>query len=405
MKITDVEAIHINPKLCARNANQKPRFSGIDTQTIYKVTLNNGVVGWGDTRGHVTLSDTAVSALVGTSPMPHLHNDHSTGLHGALYDAVGKSLEVPAWQLMGRKYRDRVPVAAWTRPASPEDLAAEVQRAVGEGYMTFKSHSCAYYCVVEQTQAVQDVAPAGFRFHWDFNHNRTPTDIMRLVAEIETYPVVAVLEDPLNWRDVEGWRQLREKTSLPLLMHVPQLGAGPEIRIGSADLYMVGENGIPLSIQRGHACAEANLSTVIQLTGGTLSKALGLHLGAVLPNVSHMTNLDDQYDEDVTGGRFEVAEGSSPVPGGAGLGVDVDEKELQRLREAPKTIVPRIISELHMPMGGRFVMRGWPNVDRLTGFPEGNVRGIRLELSEEDGSPEWTKRWDALADGPRLETT
>ncbi len=196
MKITDVEAIHINPKLCARNANQKPRFSGIDTQTIYKVTLNNGVVGWGDTRGHVTLSDTAVSALVGTSPMPHLHNDHSTGLHGALYDAVGKSLEVPAWQLMGRKYRDRVPVAAWTRPASPEDLAAEVQRAVGEGYMTFKSHSCAYYCVVEQTQAVQDVAPAGFRFHWDFNHNRTPTDIMRLVAEIETAIAVVEAEAP-----------------------------------------------------------------------------------------------------------------------------------------------------------------------------------------------------------------
>jgi L-alanine-DL-glutamate epimerase-like enolase superfamily enzyme len=403
MKITNVETIQINPKLCARNADQKPRFSGIDTQTIYKVTLDNGVVGWGDTRGHMTLSDSAVAALVDTNPVPHLHNDHPTGLHGALYDAVGKSLEVPAWQLMGRKYRDRVPVAAWTRPASPEDLAAEVTRAVGEGYMRFKMHSCAYYCVVEQTQAMQDVAPAGFKFHWDFNHNRTPADVMRLVAEIETYPAVGFLEDPLNWRDVEGWRQLREKTSLPLLMHVPQLGAGPEIRIGSADLYMVGENGIPLSIRRGYACAEANLSTVIQLTGGTLSKALGLHLGAVLPNVSHMTNLDDQYDEDVTGGRFEVAEGSSPVPDTPGLGAEVDETILARLAAAPKTEIPRHIGILHMPQGGRFCTRGFPGVERMTGFPEANVRGIRLELWEEDGTPEWTKRWEELADGPQLE--
>ena len=69
MKITNVETIQINPKLCARNVDQKPRFSGIDTQTIYKVTLDNGVVGWVDTRGHVTLSDSAGGAL---APLDHM---------------------------------------------------------------------------------------------------------------------------------------------------------------------------------------------------------------------------------------------------------------------------------------------------------------------------------------------
>ncbi len=405
MKITDVETILINPKLAARNAGQKPRFSGIDTQTIYKVVLDDGVVGWGDTRGHAAMSDAAKAALVGTNPVPHLSADHPTGLHGALYDAVGKSLEVPAHALMGRKVRERVPVAAWTRPASPEDLAAEVQRAVDEGYMLFKVHTCAYYCVIEQTRAVEEVAPAGFKMHYDFNHNRTSTSVMRLVDEIEKSWVVGVLEDPLVWRDVDGWRRLREKTSLPLLMHVPALGAGPEIINGCADLYMVGEHGIPLSIRRGYACAEANVSTVIQLTGGTLSKALGLHLGAVLPNVSHMTNLDDQYDEDVTGGRIEVAEGSSPVPRGPGLGVDVDEAELERIRRNPQTVIPRHIGVLHMPRGGRYYTRGYPGVESMTGFPEGNVRGIRLQVWEEDGSQEWRQRWESLAGGWVLETS
>jgi L-alanine-DL-glutamate epimerase-like enolase superfamily enzyme len=403
MKITDVEAIQINPKLCARNSGQKPRFAGIDTQTIFKVTCDNGIVGWGDTRGHVAMDQAQIDGMVGRNPVDFLMASINTGLSGAIYDAVGKHLDVPAYKLIGEKVRDRVPVAAWTRPASPEDLAAEVQRAAAEGYMFFKMHSCTYYCVVEQTQAVQDVAPEGFKFHWDFNHNRTSSSIMRLVAEIEKYPVVGVLEDPLNWRDLEGWHRLREKTSLPLLMHVPQLGGGPEIMKGCADLYMIAEHGIANSIRRGWAAAEANASCVIQLTGGTLSKAMAMHLGAALPNISHSTNLDDQYDEDVTGGRLEVAEGSTPVPEGAGLGVDVDEQELQRIRQNPKTIVPRVISELHMPQGGRFALQGWPSVDRLTGFPEGNVRGINLHLWEEDGTPEWTKRWDELADGPRLE--
>ena len=56
-----------------------------------------------------------------------------------------------------------------------------------------------------------------------------------------------------------------------------------------------------------------------------------MHLGAVLPNVSHSVNLDDQYAEDVTGGRLEVDEGSTPVPEAPGLGVEVDENMLRQL--------------------------------------------------------------------------
>ena len=166
---------------------------------------------------------------------------------------------------------------------------------------------------------------------------------------------------------------------------------------------MIGEHGIPAAIRRGYACAEANLSCVIQLTGGTLSKAMALHLGAALPNISHSTNLDDQYEEDVTGGRFEVAEGSSPVPEEPGLGVEPDPAELGRIRKNPKTVIPRYITILKMPRSGRFFTRGWPSIERVTGFPEGNVRGIRLDVWDEDGSEEWDRRWDGLAEGPVFE--
>ena len=404
MKITAVEAILINPKLASRNADQKPRFSGIDTQTIYKVTADNGVVGYGDSRGHSPLSESMVESLLGSSPFDYLNANLPMGLMGALYDAMGKHLGVPAYKLMGQKVRDRVPVAAWTRPASPEDLASEVQRAVNEGYMAFKMHTCTYYDVLEQTRAVQDVAPPGFRMHFDFNHNRSLDAVLRLVPEVEKYPAIGILEDPVEWRDIEGWRRLRDRTSLPLLMHVPQLGGGPEMVHGVADLYMVGEIGLGPTMRRGFACAEINLSTVIQLTGGTLSKAMAMHMGAVLPNVSHSINLDDQYEEDVTGGRLEVAEGSTPVPEGPGLGVEVDEAELARIARNPKTEVPRFVGVLHMPRGGTWYTRGFPDVERLTGFPEGNIRGLRLEVREDDGSKDFADLYERLGEeGPSLE--
>ena len=394
MKITDVAITHINPKLVDRNVDKKVQFRTIDTQTVFKVTADNGVVGYGESRGHVTMDIGDVERLTGSSPFDHINAGYPVGLMGALYDLMGRHLEIPAYKLMGQKVRDRVPVAAWTRVASPEELAAEVVRAADDGYMIFKMHTGEYYDVYEQNSAVEEVAPAGFKMHYDFNHNRSLPDVARIVEHLEKSPVVGVIEDPMAWRDVDGWRRLRKQTSIPLLMHVPQLGGGPEIALGCADAYMIGEHGIGMSLKRGFACAEANVSTVIQMTGGTLNKAMALHLGAVIPNVMHTVNLDDQYGEDVTGGRIEVADGCSPVPEGPGLGVEVDEDELVRIAGNPVTELPRYIGKTRLPSGNIYYTIGYPSVHRLTGFTEGNIRGIRLDLWEEDGSSSWQETYD-----------
>jgi L-alanine-DL-glutamate epimerase-like enolase superfamily enzyme len=386
MKITEVECIQINPRLASRNAAQPVRFNGIDTQTVFRIRTDNGLVGNCDCRGHVTLSEEQVASLVGRSPADFLHASLPTGVIGALYDVIGKHLEVPVYKLMGNKVRDRVPVAAWTRPASPEDFADEIARAAAEGYMAFKMHTCAHYDVLEQTRAAQEVAPEGFRVHYDFNHGRTQEWVLRLVQELERFPVVGVLEDPMDWRDLEGWRLLRTKTFLPVLMHVPQLGGGPEMLTGCADLYMIGEHGIEQALRRAFTCHELGVSTVIQLTGGTLCKALAMHLGAVVPSLSHSTNLDDQYEEDATGTRLEVAEGSTPVPQGPGLGVEIDEQMLQRLAAREKTVLPRHLCVLKLPGGAKAYCPSMPDVPRLTGFAEGGIRGIRLDVWHDDDS-------------------
>ena len=389
MRIEHVEALHINPRLCERNKGHEVRFSGIDTQTVFRITCDNGVIGYGDTRGHSALNDQQKEALLGRSPFDFVAADLNVGLIGALYDAMGKHLDVPAHKIMGQKVRDRVPVAAWTRPASPEDFALEIQRAAAEGYKYFKMHTCAHHCVIEQTRAAEEVAPDGFKVHYDFNHNRTETDTLRIIDEVERSSVVGILEDPIRWQNIDGWRRLRERTSLPLLMHVPQLGGGAEILNGCADLYMVGEVGIGTSFRRGFAAATAELSTVIQLTGGTLSKALAMHLGAVLPNVSHSVNLDDQYAEDATGGRLEIDEGSTPVPEGPGLGIDIDEEMLAELAARPKSELPTHVGVLELPGGSTYYTPSIPSAERLSGFPEGNVRGIRSHVWNDDGSEDF----------------
>ena len=122
MKITDVEIIPIYPRVATRNADQKARFREINHRTIFKVKQT---MGWWatETPGVRRRQRRAWPTWVDRNPFDFISANLNTGLMGALYDVMGKHLEVPAYKLMGQKVRDRVPVAAWTRPASPEDLA------------------------------------------------------------------------------------------------------------------------------------------------------------------------------------------------------------------------------------------------------------------------------------------
>ena len=54
MKITDLQIIPIYPAIAARNADQRLRFINLNHRTIFKVTADNGVVGYGDARCEAT---------------------------------------------------------------------------------------------------------------------------------------------------------------------------------------------------------------------------------------------------------------------------------------------------------------------------------------------------------------
>ena len=42
--------------------------------------------------------------------------------------------------------------------------------------------------------------------------------MLPVIAELEQHPIVAYIEDPLKYDDIDGWRKLREQTRIPLVM-------------------------------------------------------------------------------------------------------------------------------------------------------------------------------------------
>jgi L-alanine-DL-glutamate epimerase-like enolase superfamily enzyme len=405
MRITDVDIIPIYPRLVARAAAHNAHYPDWNLRTVFRVKADNGLIGYGDYRCPPP-DPATVAPLIGRSPFDFVGNDFNPGLGGALYDLMGKYLDQPAYKLMGQKVRDWVPVAAWTKPVPPETLAAEVKRAVAEGYSAMKMHSIEYYDIFEQNQAVEEAAPPGFLMHYDFNYNRSLANVLPVVDALARSRVVGWIEDPLRPSDVAGWQQLRSRTPVPLIMHPTPLGGLAEIHLGLADAYMMGGQ-IGLALRRGGALTAANAAGVLQITGGTLTKALAMHLAAVIPPCSlHTINLDDQYEDDVTTERIPVVEGTSPVPDRPGLGYDVDEDALARLAANPPTAVPKHVAALRRRGGRTIYFPSLMAVDlqRMTGREEGTIRGLRLELWDDDGSAEFERVYRRVnAGGPFVE--
>ena len=194
-------------------------------------------------------------------------------------------------------------------------------------------HTAPFFDVMEQTRAAEGVAPEGFKLHFDFNSNRTLAATLPLVKQLEEHPVVGFIEDPFPKNDHDSWCRLREQSHLPLIFHVSAAHAPlPEVTAGVADTYLFSGVSVGDTLMSGFACARANTQMLLQLTGGTLTKALALHMAAVLPTATgHSIHLDDQYEDDVTRDRIEVTAGFSRVPEGPGLGVEVDEDSLAQL--------------------------------------------------------------------------
>ena len=407
MKITAIDIIPIRAPLARRYAGREVFFRGIDRRTIYKVHTDKGLVGYGDHRLSAP-TQVNVASLIGRDPFDFINNNFDPGLGGALYDVMGKYLDVPAYKLMGQKVRDAVSVSAWTTQSPATDFAAEIERAAAQGYRVLKMHTAPFFDVLEQTRAAAQVAPADFKIHYDFNGNRTLATALPLVKQLRAQPLVGFIEDPFPKSDRDAWCRLREQSDIPLIFHVAAGHAGlTEIGAGVADIYLFSGVSVGDTLMSGFACARANVQMLLQLTGGTLAKALALHMAAVLPTATgHSIHLDDQYEDDVTPTRIAVAAGVSPVPDGPGLGVEVDEDALAQLAANAKqeSRPQRCVGLLHLPDGRRWYTTLAPDISRLTGCEEGAIRGIGLDLWYADGSEAFEQVYEQVARTGAVET-
>ena len=147
MKIADVEVLEVGFEVTGAN-------------TFVRLTTDTGITGlgqsggWGFPKGVASVLQELAPLLIGEDPFRIEHIWHLlyrarpfrgnvlaaavSAVDLALWDIKGKALDLPVWELLGGRTRDRVRLHVLVGGANPDEVASSVSWAVGEGFTAVK---------------------------------------------------------------------------------------------------------------------------------------------------------------------------------------------------------------------------------------------------------------------------
>ena len=360
LKITDVETWVLN-----------------STSLFVVVRTDQGISGYGESspmnvRAIAALLNEALTPLVvGQNPLDRerlwekmyfstyklgvtgAQTEAIAGIDIALWDILGKVTGQSLSHLLGGRRRDRVRMYASIgggAESSPVEMARRAARAVEEGHTMIKirmdwgtirtdanpPHDWAV--LSEVRRAVGDKIELGF----DANNGFTVSTAIRLGRLFQNELGIIHYEEPVAQYDYAGMAQVVAALDVPVAAgeheytrwQFRDLITQANIRIVQPDLVKCG--GISEAIRIAALASAYNRILVPHQTQPAIGTAANLHFTACFAREERAQEYDINPKRAVLNRvihpPLEQKNGFLPVPDGPGLGIEVDEEELRKLR-------------------------------------------------------------------------
>ncbi|CAF1301112.1 unnamed protein product [Rotaria sordida] len=205
----------------------KPRW------LFLKITCDDGTIGWGEpvVEGRAQTVEAAVKEiaryLIGQDPRdiekhwqtiyrgsfyrngPILTSALS-GVEQALWDILGKHLNVPVWRLLGGKVRDRIRMYGWLslEPTGDYiDLYAKTMQMIEQPHVL--------HAIRDNIILLRDKIDKRIDVALDFHGRCTPAMSRRIIHMIENVDIMFI-EEPVLPGDVAALKQISSSTSIPI---------------------------------------------------------------------------------------------------------------------------------------------------------------------------------------------
>ena len=379
MKITEVKSYIVRP-----DARKNLVF--------VKVETDEGVHGWGEAYTQSD-RDTSVTAHVaqlgrhlrGRSPFNIKHFTwvaytdfaHKRGgmdfwsalsaLEQAMWDIVGKALDVPVYVLLGGACREWIKVYAngWSYAANtPEEYAESAVKVVQRGFTALKfdpfNNPWRLWIsregeqeAVERVRAVREAVGPEVDVLVEGHRRLAPMHAVRVINAIEQYRPFWY-EEPCAAENLDALAEVRGKVNVPVVTG-ETLYTKAEFRQvfekGAADIINpdVCNTGGILELKEIAAMAEPYYVAVAPHNFNSVGIGLAatMQVCASIPNfliTEYFVNMEPLINE-IAVEPFQVEGGYIPIPEKPGLGIDLKEDALAA--HSPPETPPRRIRQYH----------------------------------------------------------
>jgi len=276
-----------------------------------------------------------------------------SGIEQALWDIKGKYHNMPIWQMLGGKCRDRIQVYRWIGGDHPRDTANAALEAIAQGYSAIKMNGTdelkwidTYQKLdetVERVEAIRSVAP-NLGIAVDFHGRVHKTMAKQLMKRLEPYDLMFV-EEPVLCENEEEFLELSRSICIPIATgerNFTRWGFKSMLKRGGVDIIQpdVSHAGGILETRKISAMAEAfDVAVAPHCPLGPIALAACLQVDFCTPNAfiqeqSAGIHYNEGYDllnylknPEI----FQYKDGYCDLLTGPGLGVEIDEEYVRKM--------------------------------------------------------------------------
>ena len=349
-----------------------PVWVGIRTQLLVKVETDEGIFGWGES-GLTGREKAVVGALehfaeiiVGMDPFniggiwQKLYRSQyfeggrvlaaaQSAIDIALYDIKGKALDVPVYQLLGGKQRDRIPTFATTSGEPGESMIEQAQMLMEAGWTAMRlspsgheetiyeprEHiaTTAKWCI-KAREILGDEVVLGV----DYHHRLSVAEAASFCQKMPR-GTLDFLEEPIRDETPEAYESLRRMTDIPFAIGEEFASKWQFLPYIERDIHQ---------FNRIDVCNVGGLTEAMKVAGwseahyvdmmphnplGPICTAATVHFAAAVANFSWLETRSSPAETHLGFDNSELfpvqprlEHATYPVPEAPGLGVEVNEE-------------------------------------------------------------------------------
>tara|TARA_B100000579_G_scaffold91934_1_gene72617 strand:+ start:191 stop:1489 length:1299 start_codon:yes stop_codon:yes gene_type:complete len=344
-------------------------YSKSHETTVVKIETDTGIIGWGEAQSPVSPNTSAtiikdivtpltigknifdVEAIWHKNYAAKRERGHYTGFYIdaicgvdiAIWDAIGKALNMSTAQAMGGIHRNNVPLYNGIGGTIPEEVADQAEWSVGKGYKYLKMHLKEdLEKTIEIVTKVRERVGESIGLMLDVHMGFETFNAIKLGKELEKINLLW-LESPSDPIDIPGLCEISRSLDLPIAN-----GEWTRTKYEMREIFEKKAYDISMpDIARTGLTGGKQIATIAELYnipvsphvggGGIVSIAATLQYSMTIPNFLIMEHSEQGHavKSIILSENFDANNGTYNSPSKPGLGIEIDEKKLEEYKIKP----------------------------------------------------------------------